>query len=198
MNKKTNKFNVLYTFCLALFLGLSLLSWNSKMGTQENVKERALVSQIEVYLDQQTFNLTGSSRSNFITHLIATAKDYEFDPWLILAIIKVESSFNPQAISHAGAMGLLQLKPIAAREVANFFDDIPIAAKQLFNPFVNVKIGVQYLSFLREAIGGDHSKILTAYNQGPTNVKRTGARSSGYSRKVLRVYHNIVNQFAAI
>ena len=198
MNRKSNKFSVLYMLCLSLILGVSLLSLNSKVVTQENFKERELVGQIETYLEQEDFNLTGSSRSHFIGYLVATAKDYEFDPWLILAIIKVESSFNPEAISHAGAMGLLQLKPIAAREVANFFEDTPIAPRELFNPFVNVKIGVQYLSFLRDAIGSDHSRMLTAYNQGPTNVKRTGARSSGYSRKVLRVYNNLINQFASL
>ncbi|MBI5299697.1 MAG: lytic transglycosylase domain-containing protein [Deltaproteobacteria bacterium] len=197
MNRKSNKFSILYTLCLSLILGFSLLSLNGKVMTKEVPEKRALVIQIENYLEQEGFFLTGKMRSEFVSHLLSTAKDYEFDPWLILAIIKVESSFNPEAISNRGAMGLLQLKPIAAKEVAQVFEDAPIAPRQLLNPFVNVKIGVQYLSFLRDEIGKNPSRMLTAYNMGPTNVKRTGANSSGYSRKVLKIYKTLLSQFTS-
>lgn len=188
MNKKSNKFNVLYTGFLALILGFSLLSWNGKFTDKERPQSRLLVSQIETYLEQEDFFLTGKMRREFVTHLLATAKDYEFDPWLILAIIKVESSFKPDALSNRGAMGLLQLKPIAAREVANVYKVEAVASHRLYNPFVNVTVGVQYLSFLRDTLNTDGHRMLTAYNMGPTRVKQIGAVSSGYSNKVLKIY----------
>ncbi len=194
MNKKSNYFSVFYLFCVTLLLGFSLLN----VAPQKEEKRSLIESQIEMLLVKESFILKGERRSQFVTHLLAVSKDHEFDPLLILAIMKVESSFNPHAISNRGALGLLQLKPVAAKEVSNFFDLSPVSAKQLMDPFINVQFGVHYLSFLKKSVGKNWMRILAAYNAGPTYIKRTGIVPTGYASKVLRTYRQIIKQVGSV
>jgi len=87
------------------------------------------------------------------------------DPNLVRALVKVESNFNPRAVSHKGAMGLMQLMPATARmyDLRNPFD-----AKQ------NVEAGVRHLKGLLENFRGDVSLSLAAYNAGQGAVQRSG------------------------
>lgn len=89
------------------------------------------------------------------------ARRYGIDPILIVAMIEAESSFDPNAISSAGAVGLMQLLPTTAEL---YTDDDP------FDPTVNVKAGTRYLSGLLEQFDGDIPLALAAYNAGPGNV----------------------------
>ena len=142
-------------------------------------------------LQSNDFNLVGPERRAFANFLVDTAKDNDFDPLLIMAIMKVESEFRTDAVSHRGAMGLLQLKPVAAREVADQINFKIKSKHELLDPFKNLAIGVQYLVHLRELFGYDLHKILTAYNMGPTLAKQLHTLPQGYVRKVLRAYQDL-------
>jgi soluble lytic murein transglycosylase-like protein len=89
------------------------------------------------------------------------AKKYQLDPRLLKAIVKVESDFNPLAISEDGAMGLMQLMPEKARE---------LRVKNAFNPSENLEAGARYLSDLLRKYSGDLHLALAAYNAGEEAV----------------------------
>jgi hypothetical protein len=112
------------------------------------------------------------------------AKDYDVPPALVKAIIKVESDFNPHAVSSAGARGLMQLMPMTALEMQ---------VKDSFDPIQNVGGGVQYFARMRELFDGDVRLALAAYNAGPGNVLRYGGmppfkETQKYVPKVLGYY----------
>jgi soluble lytic murein transglycosylase-like protein len=96
---------------------------------------------------------------------IATARRHGLDPDLVLAVVGVESGFQPDAVSHKGAQGLMQLMPATARE---------LGVIDAFDPAQNLDGGTRYLRMLVARYGGDLGKALAAYNAGPGAVKRYG------------------------
>jgi soluble lytic murein transglycosylase-like protein len=91
------------------------------------------------------------------------ARRYNLDPNLVHAVIKVESNYNPYAVSRAGAEGVMQLVPSTARRfgVSNTFD-----ARQ------NIEAGVRYLKYLQTIYGNNMRLVLAAYNAGEGAVFR--------------------------
>ena len=119
------------------------------------------------------------------------SRTYGQDYRLILAIIKTESSFKYKARSRKGAKGLMQIKPYVGKAIAKDIDIRWEGDQTLFNPHVNVKMGLHYLSRLLLRFG-DLKVALTAYNRGPSFVrKQLKTRKElplRYSKKVLEAY----------
>ena len=116
--------------------------------------------------------------------VLSAARRNNLDPDLIKAVIKVESNFNPQAVSKAGAMGLMQLMPATAAT---------LRVKDPFNPRENVEGGVRHLRDLLHEFEGDLTLALAAYHAGATRVKQYGAvppieQTKEYIKKVLATY----------
>ncbi|HSA91863.1 MAG TPA: lytic transglycosylase domain-containing protein [Terriglobales bacterium] len=114
----------------------------------------------------------------------AAAARHNVDPNLVRAVIKVESNFNPRAVSRKGAMGLMQLMPGTARK---------LKVSNPFDPEQNVDAGVRHLKGLMEDFGGDLTLSLAAYNAGAGAVRRNGgvppyAETQSYVRQITRIY----------
>lgn len=105
------------------------------------------------------------------------AKNTGVGPEWILSLIRQESSFRPDVKSPANAVGVMQLLPSTALELAREFKLKDYGAESLLNPDVNIKLGSVYLSRLIRSFGGNLPLALAAYNAGPGRMRRwLGAR----------------------
>ncbi|MBZ5535506.1 MAG: lytic transglycosylase domain-containing protein [Acidobacteriia bacterium] len=91
---------------------------------------------------------------------------YNLGPDFVRAVIKVESNFNPNALSRKGALGLMQLMPGTARR---------FGVRNVYNPEENLEGGIQYLNFLLDTFNGDVNLTLAAYNAGENIVQKLKA-----------------------
>ena len=114
------------------------------------------------------------------------------DPLLVMALIKTESTFYYRARSYKGAKGLMQLMPRTGRWAARELDLQWDGDRTLYNPDINVKLGIYYFSVLQERYRDDTMLSIAAYNEGPTRIarriRRGKALPKGYSNKVLTNY----------
>lgn len=100
------------------------------------------------------------------------AEESGLDPYLILALIRQESLFDPRARSPASALGLMQLLPSTAARVARRAGLAPPATEKLFEPELNVTLGIRYLKDLLNRYANDWIKAIAAYNAGEDAVAR--------------------------
>jgi len=103
--------------------------------------------------------------SQIRTMIEVAAKEAGIDPALFDAVIAQESSYNPRAVSRAGAQGLAQLMPKTAAS---------LGVTDPFDPVQNLRGGAKYLAQMMKQFGGDVRLALAAYNAGPGAVKRAG------------------------
>ena len=114
----------------------------------------------------------------------ATAERYGLDPDLVLAVVAVESNFEPRAVSKKGAQGLMQLMPATAGD---------LGVTDALDPATNLDGGARYLQALLRLYRGDLRKALAAYNAGPGAVARHGGvppyrETQEYVRRVMKQY----------
>lgn len=128
------------------------------------------------------------------------------DPYLVAAIIREESQYDRRAVSRVGAIGLMQVMPTTANQVARRLGFSGMGREDLFDQETNIRIGVRYLEQLVEQFAGNVIYVIAAYNAGPAAVNAWIAMNRGrdpdefvelipyqetrqYVKRVLRSYH---------
>ncbi len=123
---------------------------------------------VDRYARQQQYSLQDSvpqSKSDIDRLISRVAEKVSLSPELIHSVVSTESAYDPAAVSHAGARGLMQLMPGTAAE---------LGVKDSFDPAQNLLGGSQYLKQLLDKYDGDLDHALAAYNWGQGNVDRYG------------------------
>ena len=136
-------------------------------------------------VERRTFSpLLSRCITRYDKEIQAISQQCQIDPNLVRSIIKVESDFNPLAISVKGAQGLMQLMPGTAQE---------LKVSNPFDPCENIRGGVKYLRYLMDLFRGDLVLALAAYNAGENAVLRYRSvppypETRSYVQKVLSLY----------
>ena len=146
-----------------------------KVVTNENESQRA--RRLAPYL-------VAPAEDELLPLIERHASGQGLDPLLVRAVVQVESGYNPAAVSNKGAMGLMQLMPATAAD---------LAVERPFEPEANLRGGTAYLRGLIERFDGRIELALAAYNAGPGAVQRYGGvppypETLDYVRKVLSLW----------
>lgn len=104
--------------------------------------------------------------------ITASAASHGVDPYLVAAVIRSESSWDPEASSHQGARGLMQLMPETAQDMVakGLVDGKRYSYENLEDPAINIEYGCAYLSYLLTYFNGATDRAIAAYNAGMGNV----------------------------
>ena len=114
----------------------------------------------------------GFDPDDYPTPRLEPTGGFTVDKALVYALVRQESRFNPNAVSSAGAIGLMQLMPQAAARALGD-DKILSDSSPLYDPATNLRAGQDYLQLLMQATGGDMLRAVAAYNGGPGTLLRT-------------------------
>jgi membrane-bound lytic murein transglycosylase MltF len=146
-----------------------------------------------------------SSKKRYLKYLWSYSRKYNVNPFWALAIMKAESGFKADALSHANAYGLMQIMPTTADTILKMMGkkvSPKILNKNLLQPKNNIKLGVYYLSWLQKLFKWNKSLATIGYNMGPYWVKRRLEKSlpigtnNRYLNKVQINYKKLLMAFS--
>lgn len=159
--------------------------WRSRTAVPDGISESTedLLRWNAVFTYARQYRITMELAE--LIHDVALAEKIE--PELAFRLVKLESRFDPNVVSHAGAVGLTQLMPGTAR----YFQP-GVTVEQLTDPETNLRIGFRYLRGLVREYRGDLRLALLVYNRGPVAVQNALAMgenpANGYDRILMRGY----------
>lgn len=166
------------TIVLLLLLAMALLAAQSLMMAYLTQQEQAKAEAHQAVVDAHPI---------YYTDLIQRyAEEYNLQPAFVCAIIMNESSFRKDAMSSAGARGLMQLMPDTAEWIAGKLDVEGYHFDRMFDPESNIRFGCWYLNYLSRLFRGDPILIACAYHAGQSNVT-SWLSNSAYSQDGLTI-----------
>ncbi len=166
---------------------LSESKWSTGLDELEIESITPQEAEVFLFILRLSESITPTDARKLAKLIIDECDNYDLDPFLILAVIQTESSFTPKAVSSKGAIGLMQVMPKTGEYVAKNMGISYNGIKSLYDPFVNVKLGIHYLSFLEDQFNSTEN-ALAAYNYGPANFAKSKTLAKNppkYVKKVL-------------
>ena len=177
-----------------LFVIIFLLFFHLPPINLESEKRQETIKEILAVLERNSTGLANVTKEELAEVIYEEAIRHNQDPKFILAVIAIESEFKTWAVSVKGAKGLMQIMPAVGQFLAQEMGIEWSGDRTLFNPFLNIRMGVYYLSQLTDHFN-DPRIALTAYNYGPTYVQELIERNQGlppyYYRRIISVYHTL-------
>jgi soluble lytic murein transglycosylase len=165
--------------------------FNHAHAGQDSNRQHMVIGRTVEYLKGEKVEASETGLKVIARHVYHESKRYDIDYRLVLALMKVESSFKHNAVSHKGAVGLLQIKPSLAKNIARDIGMEWKGASQLREPDKNIKIGIHHLYQLIHAFETLPS-ALHAYNKGQARAKAEGVRRTApnarFTGAVLKEY----------
>ena len=181
-------------FKVTLFVVIFLLFFHLPPISFESGKRQETIKEILAVLERHPTGLANVTKEELAEVIYEEAIRHNQDPKFILAVIAIESEFKTWAVSVKGAKGLMQIMPTVGQFLAQEMGIEWSGDRTLFNPFLNIRMGVYYLSQLTDHFN-DPRIALTAYNYGPTYVQELIERNQGlppyYYRRIISVYHTL-------
>jgi soluble lytic murein transglycosylase-like protein len=148
--------------------------------------------QVLHFLKQRHTGLAASEHNGLAEVIVREARTHGLDPALVLAVIQIESNGYTFAVSKVGAHGLMQIMPATGAELAKKHGIPWHGPTTLFDPAINVRLGIAYLKRLADRYDGDIATALAAYNWGPGRIdgelRRGNAIPTRYAHDVLEVH----------
>lgn len=167
----------------------------------DRVRDRLRTTERLVRHAQLAWGLAPQETTHVAHWIVDAATHYGLDPYLVAAVVLVESRFRPDAESYAGAVGLMQVLPYVGADVAERHGLAWNGWRTLRDPAANVRIGTAYLAELLARFDNDVTLALAAYNIGPTLLAsrlQRGRRPNGpYVTKVMQAYRDLRQVAAA-
>ena len=167
---------------LGAMLLLGVLGFGGYLWYEEDKHQKALENYPVAYTDLIRQN----------------AVQYKLDPYLVQSIMRCESSNDPNAVSHVGAIGLMQIMPDTGEWIGHKIDpELAYSLDMLNDPATNIEYGCWYLNFLSERFDGNVMEMIAAYNAGHGTVKNwlEDARFSTDGELITIPYEDTANYY---
>jgi hypothetical protein len=192
--KKNGPFTFRTLLKVALFFIVFLFFFHFPSFSPGFDSRKQTIEEILLVLERHRTGLANVTKEELAEVIYEEAIRYNHDPKFILAVIAIESEFHNWSVSEKGAKGLMQIMPYVAQSIAQEIGIEWSGDRTLFNPFLNIRIGIYYLSQLILDFR-DLRLAMTAYNYGPTYVKGLIESKQkipvNYYRRILTVYQNL-------
>lgn len=159
--RKISKFKVLTVILTVMIIFLQVKTWKLEKDVL-SLKNNETLILLQLETEEEDLNRVHTKVLDLDSMINKYASKYNVEPNLVKAVVKVESSNNPNAVSKAGAIGLGQLLPSTAKAMG----------VNPYNPEDNIKGTVKYLDYLNKKFNGDTKKVLASYNAGPNAVQK--------------------------
>lgn len=151
------------------------------VGTAKSPADHAMAADLALAMGRADLAVSAAKRSAQFSNVVLPEQGYPTlpvaggapnDPALVLATIRQESAFEENALSRAGARGMMQIMPATARLIAKTLGIAHAGDHRLFDRDYNIQLGSSYLATQADDFGGSYVLALAAYNAGPGRVRQ--------------------------